>query len=272
LTAWNGLMISAFARAYQVLGREADLESARRAALFVMDRLMQEDRLLASHREGQSRLNAYLDDYAFFARGLLDLYETCFEPRFFRAADRLAATLVARFEDRQRGGFFLTSDDHEPLLARSRSAQDGALPSGAGVAAELLLRLALHLDSESYRRTAARALESARPAVRRMPSAFASLLLAADSFAGPTLEVAIVADPGAPETRAFLEIVHRSIRPRLALALSPPGEPVEELALLRGKSALEGRPTAWVCRDYACRQPTTRPEELERLLDEAERA
>jgi uncharacterized protein YyaL (SSP411 family) len=272
LTAWNGLMISAFARAWQVLGRAEDLDSARRAALFVMDRLMRGDRLLASHRDGDSRLNAYLDDYAFFARGLLDLYESCFEERFLHAADRLAATIVARFEDPQRGGFFFTSDDHETLLTRNRSLQDGALPSGAGVAAELLLRLGLHLGSAPYRESASKALESARPSVRRMPSAFASILLAADLAAGPTLEVALVGDPAEPATRALLETVHRRFRPRLALALARPGQSVEGLPLLEGKSALEGKPTAYVCRDYACQAPTTRPDELERLLDEAESA
>jgi len=270
LTAWNGLMISAFARAAQLLGRDSDLDSARRAARFVMDRLMRDDRLLATHREGQSRLNAYLDDYAFFVRALIDLYETCFEPGLLRAADRLAASLVARFEDRERGGFFFTSDDHEELLARNRSGQDGALPSGAGVAAEALLRLGLHLDSSSCREAARRALESSRPAVRRLPSAFTTLLIAADLAAGPALEVAVIGDPADPATSALLDAVHRRCRPGLALAVARPGEPADDLPLLRGKTALEGKPTAYVCRDYACKEPTTRPDELERLLDEAE--
>jgi uncharacterized protein YyaL (SSP411 family) len=140
------------------------------------------------------------------------------------------------------------------------------------VAAELFLRLALHLNSQSYREVAMRALESVHSAVRGLPSACTTQLLAADLAVGPTLEVALVGDPADPATKALLEPVHRRYRPRLALALARPGEPVEGLALLEGKDAPDGRPTVWVCRDYACRQPTSRPDELERLLDEADRA
>ena len=119
LTAWNGLMITAFARAYQVFGRDDDLLSARRAAEFVLGNLLCAGRLRVSHREGQSRLNGYLDDYAFLARGLVDLYEASFERRFLDAAEQLARALLAHFEDGDRGGFFFTSDDHERQIGRA---------------------------------------------------------------------------------------------------------------------------------------------------------
>jgi len=146
LAAWNGLMITAFCRAYGALGRREDLDSAVRAAEFVLGNLRGEGRLRASWREGKAPLNAYLDDHAFLTRGLVDLYESSFDRRWLDTAAGIAGSLVDRFEDPERGGFFFTSRDHEKLLVRNRSLNDGAMPAGSGVAAEALLRVASHLD------------------------------------------------------------------------------------------------------------------------------
>jgi uncharacterized protein YyaL (SSP411 family) len=271
LTAWNGLMISAFARAHQALERDADLVTARQAADFVLRHLKRDDRLLVSHRAGHSQLNAYLDDYAFLARGLLDLYEAGFEVQYLDAAGRIAQTLVARFEDREAGGFYFTSDDHEEVLTRNRSLHDGALPSGAGVAAEVLLRLAVHLDSTSLRAAAQRTIESARPSIQRVPSAHAALLTAADLAHGPLIEVAVVGELADPATRALLAVVRRRYLPRLVVAACDPGDETAGRPLLDGKTMLDGRPTAYVCQNYACREPTTDPAELALLLDQVVR-
>ena len=267
LTAWNGLMITAFSRAHQALGRPEDLAAARGAADFLLGHALEEDRLKVSYREGQARLNAYLDEYAFLARGLLDLYESCFVVDYINVARLLARTLIARFADADKGGFFFTSDDHERLPTRSRSTHDGALPAGAGVACEVLLRLAVHFDDEELRHPALRMLDSYYPMVCRTPSAYASLLIGADFAEGPVSEVAVVGQLDDPSTRALLEVVRRGFRPRLAVALGAPGAAHDGLALLAGKTAVEGRPTAYVCRDYACLHPTTEPDELERQLD-----
>jgi uncharacterized protein YyaL (SSP411 family) len=269
LTAWNGLMISAYCRAYQAFGRDVDLAAARRAAEFVLAALLREGRLLVSYRDGRAQLNAYLDDYAFLARGLLDLYEAAFDVRHLERAEGLVETLLAHFEDRSGGGFFFTSDDHEALLTRNHSLHDGALPAGAGVAAEVLLRLAVHRGREDFRRSAERTLESCRPAVARMPSAHASLLLATELARFPPPEIAIVGPPAAAATRKLLGVVRRRFRvcPVVQLAPAPVGD--SPLAVLDGKQALNGKPTAHVCRDHACRQPTTDPAELARQLDGA---
>jgi uncharacterized protein YyaL (SSP411 family) len=268
LTSWNGLMITAFARAHQALGRPGDLDAGQRAADFLLARSTRGDRLLVSYREGEARLNAYLDEYAFVGRGLLDLYEAGFEDRYLDAAAMLARALTEHFVDEERGGFFFTSDDHEALLARSRSQHDGALPSGAGVATELLLRLAVHLDDDRLRRVGLRALEAYRPLVARMPSAFAALLAAADFALDPGPEVAIVGDPGDPTFSALLAVARGRYLPRLVVAAGPEGAG-EARPLLAGKPALDSKPTAYVCRDYACRAPTTDPGELERQLRSA---
>ena len=158
-------------------------------------------RLRASWRAGRARLEAYLDDHAFLARGLLDLYETGLERHDLEESSRLARATISRFEDPERGGFFFTSHDHETPIARPRSLRDSALPSGAGVAAETLLRLASHLDDRTFREAAIRALGACRPALERAPSAFASHLAAADLAEGPAPEIATAGDPESGEAR-----------------------------------------------------------------------
>jgi uncharacterized protein len=264
LTAWNGLMISAYARAYQALGRPEDLGSARRAADFVLRHLADDGRLLVSWRAGKARLPAYLDDYAFLARGLLDLYEAGFDRRYLDASHGIANSAAARFVDRQAGGFFFTSGDHEALLLRTRSLHDGALPSGAGVAAETFLRLATHFDDGALREAALRTLSAYRLPVERMPSAFASLLVAADLADGPVPEIAIVGDPGDAGTRRLLREVHGRFLPNRVIALARPGEAVDGIPLLAGKKAVGGAATAYVCRRYVCGAPTTDPAILAR--------
>jgi uncharacterized protein YyaL (SSP411 family) len=269
LTAWNGLMVTAFARAHRAFGRDADLAAARGAASFVTARMMRGDRLLVSHREGSSQLNAYLDDYAFFIRGLIDLYEAAFDPADLETARTLALSMLRHFEDPKRGGFYFTSDDHEELLTRNRSSHDGALPSGAGVAAQALLRLGLHLDLPGLRDAGARAIRSAGAQVARAPSAHAAMLVAADYLEGPVIEVAVVGEPGAAETQALLDVPRGRYLPRLALAAGPPRGANETLALLKGKTAEGNRSAAHVCRDYACRRPVSDPGELRRQLEES---
>jgi len=269
LTAWNGLTITAFARAYQAFGRAEDLSSARRAADFVLHELLRDGRLRVAYRAGRAALNGYLDDYAFVARGLLDLYESGFDAAYLHAARRLAVTLLERFQDREGGGFYFTSDDHETLITRNRSLQDGALPSGAGVAAETLLRLALLLDDDALRQSALRTLAVHKSAVARMPSAHTSMLAAADFAAGPVLELGLVGQPETAATDGLLGVIRGRYLPRRVVALRAPGEAAGEIALLRGKATVDGRPTAYVCHDYACRAPTTRPDELARLIESA---
>ncbi len=266
LTAWNGLMVTAFSRGAQAFGRPEDVGSARAAADFALAHQTRHDRLLASYRDGVSRLNGYLDDHAFLARGLVDLYETCFERRYLDRAAALARAMLRHFEDGERGGFWFTSDDHETVLARVKSAHDGALPAGAGVAVEVLARLGALLDDDALRSGARRALEAYRPSVERMASAHASLLIAA-AAAGPDLrEVAIVGRPSDPRTAALIARAHRRFLPQRVIAMADPDGTGERLPWLRGKSTVGGVPAAWVCREYACSAPVTDPDDLDRLL------
>jgi len=267
LTAWNGLMITAFARAYQVFGRAEDRTAAQRAAGFALDNLLVDSRLRATWRNGRAALNGYLDDYAFLGRALLDVYETDFDRRWLDRSAQIAATMLERFGDAEHGGFFFTSDDHEDLLTRNHSVHDGALPAGSGVAAEWLARLGDQLDEERFRSASRETLIALRPAVERSASAFASLLLAAERELRPSLEIAIAGPPDAPETAALIERVRRRFLPRLTLAAGT-GKAIEGLPLFKGRGLLDGKPAAYVCRDRVCGAPVTDVEALDAALEE----
>jgi uncharacterized protein YyaL (SSP411 family) len=265
LTAWNGLAITAFCRAWQAFGREEDLRSARLAADFVRTNLFAGGRLLVTWREGKAQLPAYLDDHAFLARGLIDLYESAFDRRDLDDAVALARTILARFAD-PRGGFHFTADDHERLLVRTRSLYDGAMPSGAGVATEVLVRLASHLDDAELRRAAVAVLAALRPLVERAPTAFASLLAAADFVEGPALEVVVAGSPDDPDAQALARAAWTTYLPNRTVAFAIPGEAAAGRPVLEGKRPSGGRAAAYVCRNRTCSAPVTTPDALFGIL------
>ena len=248
LAAWNGLMITAFARAHQAYGRTEDLGAARASADFVLGSMRRDGRLLAAWRAGHARLPAYLDDYAFVARGLLDLYEASFDRRDLDAAVELARVAIARFSAPD-GGWYFTSDDHEALIARTLSRWDGALPAGSGVLAETLFRLALHTGEATFSAAAERTLSALAPLVRRSPSAFASLLAASGYDALRAHEITIVGARDDPGAHALLEAARSVYLPARAIAWE------------KGDKA-----AARVCRGGACDAPTASPEGLRRVL------
>jgi uncharacterized protein YyaL (SSP411 family) len=265
LTAWNGLMITAFARAYQAFGREGDLAAARSAADFVSKHLERDGRLLVSYRAGTAHLNAYLDDYAFFARGLVDLYEAEFDRRDLDAAAGLMRVVLARFAD-PHGGFHFTSDDHEAILTRTRSTFDDALPAGSAVATEVLFRLSIHLDDAGFRKGAVAALAALSPLADRAPSGVATLLNAsAYADRSRVIEIAVSGPREAEGTRALLAAAWSRYLPARAIACVDPAKP-SSLPLLAGKTLSGGKPAAYVCRSYACDKPVTEPAALTSAL------
>ena len=261
LAGWNGLAIAALADVGRVLGSDADLAAAGRAAEAALALLRCTDgRLARAWRAGRTSGPGMLEDHALLADGLLALYRATFDERWFVAARDLAEIVLARFAD-PAGGFWDTADDHERLIARPRSIEDNAVPSGGAVIASVLLRLAALTGEVRYRATAEAALERVAPVAARYPVAFAAWLQALDLAAHPIAEVAIVGDPSDPATRALLAVATRGLQPRRVVALSadPAGSRIE---LLQSRFALHGLPTAFVCRDFACRQPVTEPEAL----------
>jgi uncharacterized protein YyaL (SSP411 family) len=276
------MMISAFARGYQVLGEERFLEAAEKAAEFMLSTMMRGDVLLRTYRfsvngkaEGSGKLPAYLDDYAETANALVDLYEATFDLRWLEDADRLARRMLADFWDERDGGFFYTSDLHTDLLTRTKPFYDGAVPSGNSTAALVLLRLAGLLDCSDYREKARTILSAAHKMMLAQPRAYLNLMCAVDFFLRPVREVAIAGKQGSVEVRRFLEVIHRRFIPNKIVALVEPGTPdsavVEQrVPLLRHKEMISGRAAVYVCRDYNCKLPVTNAEELGRILDEGE--
>jgi uncharacterized protein YyaL (SSP411 family) len=259
LTSWNALMISALADAGGALERPDYLEAAVACAWFLLSELRTADgRLQRTWKDGQAKIDAYLDDHAFLLEALLTLYESTFEPRFYDEAVRLAEQLIERFADAERGGFFTTAGDREPLVTRRKDLEDTPVPSGSSAAAFGLLRLALLSGEGQYERYALGVLRLLLPLAARQPLAFGHLLKAADFYLAPVREVAIVG-PGA---EPLLRVVRSEYRPHVVLAGGTDGG----VPLLQGRGAVDGHAAAYVCEHFACQAPVTTPEELAAAL------
>jgi hypothetical protein len=262
LTAWNGLMISAFARAGFVLDERELLERAEGAAAFVLERLRVDGRLRRAFKDGRAPQDGFLEDYAFLIQGLLDLYESSGTIGWLREAIALEEVLDAHYLDAESGGYFLTADDHERLLAREKPAYDGAEPSGNSVAAMNLLRLRELTGDAAYGDRADALLRAFAGELRRNPLALSEMLLAIDFRASSPLEVVIVTrEPGA-DAAPLLDVLRENYLPNHVLARVAQPEieaALDTLTMLRGKVARDGRPTAYVCQEGVCRLPTTDP-------------
>jgi uncharacterized protein YyaL (SSP411 family) len=261
LTSWNALAIAALADAGAVLGREDYLDAARACASFLLEQLRDENgNLLRTYKDGRAHLNAYLEDHAFLLEALLALYEATFETRWFSEARALAETMIERFGDPERGGFYSTSSDHEELIARRKEVGDHPIPSGNSSAATGLLRLAALTGERRYEEagTAIFALFG-KPAVEHS-DAFAHLLRALDFHLSPTREVALIGD----DLSALAAVVREKPRPHLVLAGGPEGS--DQPQLLAGRTTVDGKTAAYVCQNFTCQLPVSDPPELKRQL------
>jgi uncharacterized protein YyaL (SSP411 family) len=268
LTAWNALMISALAEAGASLPCRDYLDAAVACAEFVQRDLSDErGRPLRSYKDGEARIGAYLEDHAYLVQALLTLYEATFDPRWFDASREVADQMIERFGDPDRGGFFTTAEDGEKLIARRKDLDDHPIPSGNSAAAFGLLRLAALTGEHEYERHAVGVLRLLHRAAVRQPQALAHLLQALSFHLSPVREVALAspADDGGIEALGDLAAVVRSAyRPNTVLAGGPEGTDRPELMLER--RAVEGRPAAYVCENFACRAPLTDPEDLAAAL------
>jgi hypothetical protein len=266
LAAWNGLMISGLAVGGRVLDEPRYVEAAARAAAFVMDRMRPEGRLARSYKEGRARVAGFLDDYAFLAAGLVDLYEASFEPRWLEGALALAEETERLFAA-PAGGWFMTAADHERLIAREKPAYDGAEPSGTSVALLTALRLATFTSDDRWRAIADRALGGLAGAMTANPLALTEALVALDWATDEPREIAIVVPDGADPRAAepLLAVLRRTFVPNRALARAAEAA-LPALARLApfaaDKVAVGGRPTAYVCVRGRCELPVTDPEAL----------
>jgi uncharacterized protein YyaL (SSP411 family) len=258
LASWNGLMLRAVAEAAAVLDRDDFLKAAQRNADFLLGTMYINGRLHRTWKPGhEARLNAYLEDYANVADGLLALYEATFDPRWLSASCELADHILHDFPDEEHGGFYDTSLDHETLITRPKDIFDNATPSGNAVSADLLLRLAALTDRQEYREAAEGVLKLLRTAMTRYPLGFARALNALDFYLDSPKEVAIVGD----EAHALRRAVFEPFVPNKVVAGSG-----ARIPLLEGREARNGQALAYVCEHYVCQAPTSDPAELRSLL------
>jgi hypothetical protein len=264
LTAWNGLMLASFAEAAAILNRPDYAEVAKRNAQFVLENLRRDGLLLRTYKDGQAKLNAYLEDYAFYIDGLLTLFETSGDLRWFTESCALTDKMIEEFWDDQEGAFFYTGRSHEALIVRSKDFFDNATPSGNSVAADVLLRIGLLTDNSDYQRRAATILRLNAAALRRYPAGFGRLLCALDFYLGTPKEIASIGSPESEETRFLIKEVWRRYLPNKVVAqASPTNQTANSLIpLLRGRAQVQDKPTVYVCEHFVCKQPTTDPSEL----------
>jgi hypothetical protein len=266
LTAWNGLMISAFAKAEEVFGDGRWRSVAVETVAFIECNLQRGNRLLSTYRDGVAKLNGYLDDYAFFVQALLDVFEMTQDRRYLDHAAVLADAMIAHFWDPQSAGFYFTSDDHETLIVRSKPAFDGSIPSGNSVAARDLLRLYHYCERPVYIERAEALLRLYAGPMREQPFAFANLLCAVDFFVRKPREIVLVGQRKAPETEVLLQRIREQYIPNRTLTVIDPTQHEQLPSLLHGKTQVDGKPTVYVCHDMTCSAPVTVWAEVEPLL------
>jgi uncharacterized protein YyaL (SSP411 family) len=267
LAAWNGLMCRALAEAGRALGRTDYVAAAVRNAEFLLGAMRADGRLLRTWKDGRAHLKAYLEDYAMVAAALIEVYEATFERSWLDAGRGLADDMLRLFWDDKLNGFYDTGHDHERLIVRPRNLYDNAVPCGTSVAIETLLRLAVLTGESSYEARALTALRPLADLLGRHPGAFGRFLCALDFHLGPKVEVAIVAPSGQGEP-LVAEVFGRFLPNRVvAGVVGGDGRAAAGLPLLEGRDAIDGKTTAYVCRNYACELPVTDPTALARQLE-----
>ena len=272
LTAWNGLMLAAFADAARVLDDDNYLEIAKRNAEFICTNLMTGDsaltscgplqnpgRLLRTWKDGKAKLNGYVEDYANVADALVELYQATGEIDYIVEAKRLADAMITEFWDDESGGFFFTSNDHEELIVRNKDFYDNATPSGNSVAADVLLKLAKFTGDERSERFAIATLRLAASQISRHPQGFGRALSALEFHLGETKEVVVVGEKGNELER---EIHGKYLPDAIVIMSSEPESHSKMIPLLKDRGIIDGKATAYVCENFVCQRPVTSIDDL----------
>jgi uncharacterized protein len=272
IAAWNGLMISAYARAAQVLDEPRYLEAARRAAKFLRANLYDEksELLFRNYRDGRSVVEGFADDYAFVIQGLLDLYEASFDLEWLKFATQLQETQDRLFFDEKNGGYFTTSGKDASVLLRMKDDNDSAEPAASSVAALNLLRLSQFYDDKQLEDRARKTIDAFATTLSHFPGAMPQMLVALDFSSSKPRQIVIAGNKDAPETKALLTEVRRHFLPKTILLLADGGEGQKYLGerneAIRAMSMVDGKPAAYVCENFTCKAPVTGAKALGELL------
>ncbi len=276
LTDWNGLMIAALAEAAQVFDRPDYDQAARQSADFLLNTMRSKNgRLLHRFRAGEAAIPGKLDDYAFLTWGLLNVYESSFEIRYLQAAIDLQRVALQHFVDANGGGFFLTADDAEQLLARPKESYDGAIPSGNSAELLNLIRIGRITGDPAYEAAADKLLRAFSGDVTRASSAHTALLSGLDFTLGPSFEIVLAGTRDAPDLKALRTVLGRQFLPNKVVLFRPAGETAPAVtkiaAFTKPQVAIRNKATVYVCTNYICKLPTTEPAAMAKLLTGAPR-
>ncbi|WP_240419602.1 thioredoxin domain-containing protein [Paenibacillus periandrae] len=268
LTSWNGLMIMALAKAAKALNKPEYAEAARRASDFIARELRREDgRILARYRDGEAAYLGYVDDYAFYVWGLIELYEATFDIELLQLAVELNADMLTLFGDQEQGGLFFYGHDGEQLFTRPKEIYDGAMPSGNSAAALNMAKLARYTYDAGLSQKTDEQLQAFAGSVQKYPSGHALFLIALDYVNSAPSEIVLAGDPNKPDLQAMKEKLQRRFMPHAIYMLHPSTEQGEAarklIPLLRDKVVLGGRATAYICENFACHAPVTDLDELD---------
>ncbi|MGB6223516.1 thioredoxin domain-containing protein [Haloferula sp.] len=272
LTAWNGLMISAYAKAFKQLGNPDHLKAATRSAEFIEKKLYDPKRgvLLRSYREGQTGVDAFAADYAFFIQGLLDLYEAGFDVHWLRLADQLQEKQDELFLDKEHGGYFSTTGTDDSILIRPKEAYDGAEPSENSISSNNLLRLGSILHQNDRIDRAKDVIRAFGSDLEEAPTALPRMLVSAAALQSKSAQVVIAGQPDAPDTLALLELARTHAKPNQVIVVADGGEAQDYLSshaeFFKSIKPIDGKATAYVCENFVCQLPSNDPEVIEKQL------
>jgi uncharacterized protein len=268
ITSWNGLVLSGLAEAINISPKKAYVESANRTVRFIFSKMFRNGHLLHTYKDAKAKLLGYLDDYAFLAVGLLDLYETTFDRTQFERTIELADTMLSEFWDEQDGAFFYTGKSHEQLISRAKPVFDASIPSGNSMATHLLLRLYHLTGREDYLKRAEAVLRSYYDVMMSQPFGFAHMLCALDLYLRKPKEIVVIGNRDDTNVAELVNRIHSVYLPNKTLQLAGPDQSLEKISpLLQGKTQLDGKPTVYVCHNFTCSAPVTNWEELKPLLE-----
>lgn len=270
LTSWNGLMIAAFAKGARALNEPGYIQPAVRAVDFILDTLRDHNgSLLRRHRLGESAIPGYLDDYAYFVWGLIDLYEVTFETKYLKMALEINKIMIENFWDEKGGGFFFSGKKNEQLIAQTKEVYDGATPSGNSVAFLNLFRLGRMTGNQTLEKMAEQIIKTFGETIRQYPAGYTQFLCALDFSLGPTKEIVIAGEPNQKDTEQILTAIGKRFLPRQVLLLrSQKDKILEEIApFVKEQKPIDNKATAYICENYACKAPICDIDKIIHLLE-----
>ena len=271
LTSWNGLMIAAMAKGAQALNEPKYAQAAVRAADFILNTLRLKDgSLLKRYRLGEAAIFGHLDDYAYFVWGLIDLYEATFEVKYLKIALELNRLMIDDFLDEKGGGFFFSGKRNEQLIAQTKEIYDGATPSGNSAALMNILRLSHMTGNLDLAKISGQLIKTFAETVNNYPFGYTQFLCALDFALGPTKEIVIAGEPGSDDTKQILKEIRKRFLPGKVIILHPERDKTIEaiIGLVKEQKTIDGKATAYICENYACKAPANDMNRIVKLLDE----